>query len=443
LKSSGVLSAYLARWAEPVTEIAARVPGRFTHALVVPALNESAALLEGYLAAARAVSGRLLCIVVINASESLDAAAFEGNARCLSELRARLQGVRLVHEAPPVWFGSAEACDVLLVDRSSPGFRLPKRQGVGLARRIGCDLAAALRACGGFSGELIACTDADAVLPADYFGRLDAGSGHGASALLFPFQHEPSGIESIDVATQLYELSLRYYVLGLAWAGSPYAFQTLGSSLAVDVDAYAKVRGFPRRRAGEDFYVLGKLAKVVPILRDGGDPIRISSRRSSRVPFGTGAGVAKLEGRELFVYAPRSFAVLRAWLSCLEIFAKDRDFAGARSRLTGLTPGERSVLDATLAACDAERTLHEASRHTPGTGLFRRLHTWFDGFRTLKLVHALRQSSSADVPWREALQSAEFLAPLRPSSGDLFSQCRALEALEARATPLIGPTLSP
>jgi hypothetical protein len=441
LKAGGALSDYLGRWAEPVAEIAAGVPGRYTHVLVVPALNESSALLDGYQAAARTASGRVLCIVVVNASESLGPEAFEGNQRCSRELLERLQGVRSLHEAPPVWFGSVDAFDVLLVDRSSPGFRLPKRQGVGLARRIGCDLAAALSANGALTGRLIACTDADAVLPADYFARIDAARSDPSSALLFPFRHEASGSASIDYATQLYELSLRYYVLGLEWAGSPYAFQSLGSSIALDVEAYAKVRGFPRLQAGEDFYVLCKLAKVAPLRRDRGEPIRILSRRSARVPFGTGAGVAKLEGRELSVYAPRSFAVLRAWLSCLNEFAAVRDFRRALVSLSELVPEERAVLDALLAHLDAERTLEEASRSTPGAGLLRRVHTWFDGFRTLKLIHALRDGCLPDRGWAEARHAAPFLAPLGLEPADPVELCGALAKLEEGASPLIGPTL--
>ncbi len=440
MKAAGALSDYLARWAEPVTEIAARVPGRFAHVLVVPALNESSALLDGFAAAARAAAGRILCVVVVNASESLGAEAFEGNARCLGELRDRTQGCRLIHEAPPVWFGSTDAFDVLVVDRNSPGFRLPKRQGVGLARRIGCDLAAALAAKETFTGRLIACTDADAVLPADYFARIDAARGS-LSALLFPFHHEACGVESIDLATLLYELSLRYYVLGLRSAGSPYAFQTLGSSIALDVDCYAKVRGFPRLRAGEDFYVLCKLAKVMPVQRDFGDPIGIRSRRSARVPFGTGAGVAKLEGRELVLYAPRSFAVLRAWLGCLNEFAKVRDFERALSTLSDLASKERAVLDALLTDLDAERTLLEASRSTPGSGLRRRLHTWFDGFRTLKLIHALREGCLPEQGFVEALAGAEFLGQRELETGDPLSWCRVLSKLEETSSPLVGPTL--
>jgi hypothetical protein len=352
-----------------------------------------------------------------------------------------MQNCRSIHDSPPVWFGSVADFDVLVVDRTSPGFRLPKRQGVGLARRIGCDIAAALAARQAFTGELIACTDADSVLPADYFARLDAPRSERISALLLPFHHEPSGVESVDRATELYELSLRYYVLGLERAGSPYAFQTLGSSIAIDVDCYAKVRGFPRLRAGEDFYILCKLAKVLPVRRDFGEPIRIRSRRSARVPFGTGAGVAKLEGRELVLYAPRSFEVLGAWLRCLNEFAKVRDFGSALSQLEGLSPEERGALDVLLVDLHAERTVNEASRSTPGGGLCRRLHTWFDGFRTLKLIHALRERCLPDQGFREALAGAELLGARELETSAPVDLSRALSKLEQASAPLIGPTL--
>ena len=40
--------------------------------------------------------------------------------------------------------------------------------------------------------------------------------------------------------------------------------------------------------------------------------------------------------------------------------------------------------------------------------LLRRLHTWFDAFRTLKLVHALRDEGFPSLPWRQALAEAPF-----------------------------------
>src|SRR6185503_7192191 len=82
--------------------------------------------------------------------------------------------------------------------------------------------------------------------------------------LTYPFVHVPSGESAVDRAHNIYEVFLRYYVLGLAAAGSPWAMHTIGSSLAVDLDAYAAVRGVPRRDAAEDFYLVSKVAKLGP-----------------------------------------------------------------------------------------------------------------------------------------------------------------------------------
>ncbi len=79
----------------------------------------------------------------------------------------------------------------------------------------------------------------------------------------------------VFLATQLYELSLRYYVAGMKFARSPYAFHTIGSSMAVSPVHYARVRGFPKREAGEDFYLLNKLAKLGSVLElDRGSDLR-------------------------------------------------------------------------------------------------------------------------------------------------------------------------
>ena len=78
-----------------------------------------------------------------------------------------------------------------------------------------------------------------------------------------------------NTATALYELRLHHYVLGLEYAGSPYAYHTLGSCLAVKADAYAQVRGFPKRAGAEDFYLLNKLAKLGAMPRLQGRCIRI------------------------------------------------------------------------------------------------------------------------------------------------------------------------
>ena len=44
-------------------------------------------------------------------------------------------------------------------------------------------------------------------------------------------------------------------MLGLEFAASPYAWHSLGSCLAVTPEAYAAVRGFPKRAGGEEMTI--------------------------------------------------------------------------------------------------------------------------------------------------------------------------------------------
>ena len=95
-------------------------------------------------------------------------------------------------------------------------------------------------------------------------------------------------------ATLQYEQALRYYVDGLRYADSPYAFFTIGSILIFNTAAYAKVRGFPKKSAGEDFYLLNKLAKIGRIAFLSNSCVELTSRLSTRVPFGTGPAVQQI-----------------------------------------------------------------------------------------------------------------------------------------------------
>ena len=80
---------------------------------------------------------------------------------------------------------------------------------------------------GGISGQWLYCTDADASVPQDYFKQLDSAASD-AVAAIFRFQHMPAGEQDCDSATALYELRLHHYVLGLEYAGSPYAHPFAG-----------------------------------------------------------------------------------------------------------------------------------------------------------------------------------------------------------------------
>ena len=147
---------------------------------------------------------------------------------------------------------------------------------------------------------------------------------HEASAISLPFTHHLLENHPTSAATLLYELKLHHYVLHLAALGSPYAFHALGSSFAASAKAYAKVRGVPLRSAGEDFYLLNKLAKVGLIHRASGVGVKITSRQSSRVPFGTGPAIQHLLETKDMLRAPlfydaRCFSTLG---TLIELFSR-------------------------------------------------------------------------------------------------------------------------
>jgi hypothetical protein len=439
---------YLARYAEPEAEIARSIPGSYGAALIVPACQESIALLDGYREAALGVSGRLLVILVVNAGLEANVGVHTANQALLAALGERFPDAERLDRSdvsflPPARLANDSAFDLLWVDRASQSFRLPEQQGVGLARRIGTDIALGLYRAGKLGSPWLFGSDADAVLPSDYF---KVQGDPDAAALLYPFVHVPGGDPDIDQATQLYEISLRYYTLGLAWAGSPYAYHSIGSTFAVGAESYAMVRGFPKRTAGEDFYLLDKLAKLGPLCRVSTEPVRIISRRSERVPFGTGRRVAEIallaqEGSEQKLYNPEVFSGLNSWLTALERFVSHRDVAELKQELGAARAG---LGQRALGAAESLGALDElalAARQSPKAAVLRRrLHTWFDALRTLRLIHGLRDSGSIALPYREALGIAPFTAEVAQIDAP-DELARSLAKLELRLGRRVGVTV--
>jgi hypothetical protein len=417
LVSASTVSKYLRVHAEPEAGLARAVTRSYRHVIVIPASGEEPSLWDGLVRATDRVAGEALCIVVVNGHAELPLETHQLNRQCIATLNRRA-------EARPIdagaWLGRIDAADVLLIDRASPERIVPRKQGVGLARKIGCDVALGLRHAGKSTSRWIHTSDADVGLPADYFTAA-ADVSAPAAALAYRFEHATSSDSRLDRAHALYECYLRYYVLGLAHAGSPYACHTIGSILAIDASAYAGVRGFPRREAAEDFYLVNKLLKLGPVSVPSSEPIAIRPRRSSRVPFGTGRATGDMLDRELdrgddyAIYHPRCFVLLRAWLEALSHHAATGDDAiAAASRLLH-DAVDRACLAAALASLDVHAGLDKALREAPARDRRRRAHEWFDAFRTRKLVHALRDGVDGGpalgvLPWREGLERAPFIA---------------------------------
>ena len=246
--------------------------------MVIPVFNEAATLLTA-LAGLNTDTGSILVILVLNRPANCtdtDANTPLRNAlQQLPEQQALASGCHLATIAPQI--------TAAWIDLETSTGPTPADKGVGLARKTGCDLALQWIASGAIDTQWICSSDADALLPADYFARL-ADDRQDYTALLFPFIHQLSGDTVNDEACLRYELRLHHYVLGLQRAGSPYAFHTLGSCLAVRASNYAQVRGFPVRAAAEDFYLLNKLAKLGPVPRAPQDTTSMGSTGPGREP---------------------------------------------------------------------------------------------------------------------------------------------------------------
>lgn len=418
---------YLRQYAEPATAAIAALPAAepWNQVVVIPVCNEATGILRPLPPAA----GRSLMIVVVNETEGAAQHVSQANLGFSDELARLFKAGWQSPAGLTLYRDPATPRDILLADRYSDGFRFPASGGVGHARKTGADLAAWLVHQGRVLSRWIHCSDADVHLPERYFDCIPEAGGAGAgeiAAMVYPFRHvSGDAADRISQVTRLYEFSLRYYVAGLSYAGSPYAFHTIGSTIAVDALNYARVRGFPRRQAGEDFYLLNKLAKVGSVRQLAAgiecEPIEIEARLSDRVPFGTGAATGKImemdnPAEEFVLYHPAVFDHLRQWLGNLGDFWRQQSCDPAMLS----TQGDFRILSDGLIELGTEEALKHALRQSSNVSQFmRQMHTWFDAFRTLKLIHYLRDRHLHSVSF-ESLTTAHDIDHLWSHEPDLL-----------------------
>lgn len=405
----------------------------FAGAVVIPALAEGERLfatLASLAANPPELLSRFLVLVVVNHREDAPAADKEDNRRTLLRLAVA-----------PSEFPSL---NLAWVDAASPGIEMPaKGGGVGLARKIGLDLALT-RLDHGTSHPLLVSLDADTLVEPTYlpaivrhFRETEAG---GAA---IPFRHQPGKSPAEQRAIDRYELFLRHYLLGLGLAGSPYAFHTVGSAMAATSAAYVKGGGMNTRAAGEDFYFLQQISRTSGVAGVKGTTVHPSPRPSNRVPFGTGRSVSRWlagDGSAITFYRPECFRILGSWLE----LAKTGH---------GIPPAE-IMTDARGISPHLAEYLEEARFPEAWAGLRRNhpvperflaaFHGWFDGLKTMKLIHHLSARGLSRCEPEEALPGLLLMAgvvPVEGVDGQLALLRRMEEAAWHERQPL--PTLSP
>ncbi len=285
---------------------------------------------------------------------------------------------------------------LLIVDRVTEGQRIPPKEGVGLARKIGSDVALSLIAQNKIKSRWIYQTDADAVLPSDYFFRNLPVAG----AALFPFKHV-SRDTALQKCARLYELHMEYYEKSLSESGSIFGFTALGSTMVIEASTYAAVRGFPKKSAGEDFYMLNKIRKLTQIKSVAGAPIEIEARLSDRVPFGTGTNLKKIsslldqDGSEgdFKSYNELCFGALKCALEHIKQISRNPEFLNDfRSRQSQNTTDKAEFLAIkTLIDLGIIKQVDQINRQRidPHQKL-QQLTNWFDALKTLRFINQMR-----------------------------------------------------
>jgi hypothetical protein len=268
-----------------------------------------------------------------------------------------------------------------IFDQASPGKAWPdKEAGVGKARRMMLDAASDMAS----EHDILICMDADTHYEPDYISSIvrhfDEHPTH--IGLAAPYYHDVSGDQTEQLNMLYYECYMRYTFLNLSAMDSPYAFSALGSVISMRAGAYRAVGGMPERQAGEDFYMLQKLAKHGPLGRDLPSLVRPSSRQSDRVPFGTGQAVRSLCPERYPFFNPDSFDMIHA---TTQLFS------------TLYTNPTSTPMDDFFESCFGTRDPWSTLRDNASSckSFVRACHGRLDGLRILQFLKS-RETSSAN-----------------------------------------------
>jgi hypothetical protein len=263
--------------------------------------------------------------------------------------------------------------------------------GVGLARKTGMDEAVRRFNSIGRPDGLIVNLDADCVVESNYFVSIfEAFSGQKhRNACSIYFEHPLSGNDfnsDIYRSIALYELHLRYYYQGLAFAGFPYVFHTVGSAIAARASAYVRAGGMNRRQAGEDFYFIQKLVPLGGYFNLNATVVYPSPRISFRVPFGTGAMMTKMAesgSSQLETYSLAAFRDLRS------LFTSTRNiYCSPESDLIIFYNSLPESIRLFISAKEWIEKLTEIKNNTAGEESFRkRFFEWFNMFSIVKYMN--------------------------------------------------------
>jgi len=278
---------------------------------------------------------------------------------------------------------------------------LPKKHaGVGFARKIGMDEAVRRFKDAEREDGVIACFDADSSCRSDYLTELHDHFKRNPETpgCSIRYEHPTFGTEfepKTYLAVTYYELHLRYYNQALKASGVPYAYHTVGSSMAVRSNAYQKQGGMNRRKAGEDFYFLHKIIELGDFTELNSTVVYPSPRPSNRVPFGTGKAIIsflKTPNSGYYTYNLQAFKYLSTFFKCIP------EFYITKPQLVTLGGQIPYVMIDFLNSYFFDDRILEIAKNSKGLHSFeKRFYRWFNAFMVLKFVHFVRDNAHPNV----------------------------------------------
>lgn len=397
-RNSKAIQKYLQHYGESesdlILDIAEHIHGKIDQAIVIPAFKESEHFLQRLLPLKASSYSTTLTVIVLNGPIDIRQEDADASLAVLHYLQSHCEKQADLNFGLSLF--SFNHHWVVCVDliQQRPDFW--SQYGVGFARKLGMDMCLWLYHQELLVSPFVRSSDGDVIWPHDYLDSIHHDEK--VSAIIYPFRHGPVRKEDKAEcqAAFLYDAWLRYYVEGLRWAGSPWAFHTIGSTLAIHLQHYAINRGFPKREAGEDFYLLNKLAKTGSIITLDDPLLILSNRQSNRTPFGTGKSIADIihsaKGDWQF-YHPEIFQQLRYW------YSHQQHHYGKNSIEL---PTEAQPIKSALIATGVEKQLkhcNDISRNEKA--YLRQLNHKLDAALTRKIVHWLRDHYYASVAFTE------------------------------------------
>ena len=270
------------------------------------------------------------------------------------------------------------------MDAASSGFALPtKHAGVGLARKIGADLALPFLST---LESLIFCTDADTVVSKNYIETVKTYfDTQGAQAAVVGFRHLGPNDKNQEKIIRQYEKYLLSTAEKMRTAGSPYGYVAMGSTIVCTAKAYCAVGGMPRKKATEDFYFLQELTKFCSVHTIPEILVYPSPRPIPRVYLGTGFRMKQAQdGFDLntLYYSDAAFQILKELIDLgsnaweIELSLLKKNTSAIHPHLTDFLLQE-GIEDVWM---NLQRNASSKSHFS------KQFHRWFDGLKTIRLL---------------------------------------------------------